>query len=169
MASMHKGKKKWLIRGLEIALLVVVIAGVQAWRSQGTASGMAPALTAALVDGGQFDLSTAQRPILVHFWGSWCPICRLGQGSIDSLAKDGRVITVALGSGSDAEIKRHLREEGVSFPVINDESGSLADRWGVQGVPANFIVDPKGEIRFRSFGYTTAVGLRARLWLADPG
>jgi hypothetical protein len=36
----------------------------------------------------------------------------------------------------------------------------------VRGVPASFVLDGDGRIRFASVGYTTGVGLRGRLWAA---
>ncbi len=58
------------------------------------------------------------------------------------------------------------RAESVSFPVLNDPDGAIAAHWGVRGVPASFIVDGAGQIRFVEVGYTTEIGLRLRLWLA---
>jgi hypothetical protein len=37
----------------------------------------------------------------------------------------------------------------------------------VRGVPAHFIIDPAGNVRFRVVGYATTWGLRARLWWAE--
>jgi hypothetical protein len=42
----------------------------------------------------------------------------------------------------------------------------IAAQWGVRAVPASFIVDGAGQIRFLEIGYTTGAGLRLRLWLA---
>ena len=52
------------------------------------------------------------------------------------------------------------------MPVLMDQDGKLARRWGVNGVPATFIVDRAGKIVHASKGYSTEVGLRIRLWLA---
>lgn len=77
------------------------------------------------------------------------------------------MITVALSSGSDAEIRQHLQEEELSFDVVNDADGEISQRWGVVGVPMSFIIDRQGEIRLRDVGYSSAPGLRLRLWIAD--
>jgi thiol-disulfide isomerase/thioredoxin len=131
------------------------------------ASGAAPPLDGALVGGGSFALAAPQeRPILVYFWASWCPVCRMSNGDIDALAGDHPVITVAMQSGSEAAVSAYLAREGLSFPVISDPDGALAGRWGVPAVPASFVVDRDGQIRFSSVGYTTGAGLRARLWAA---
>jgi thiol-disulfide isomerase/thioredoxin len=151
----------------QLLLLVAVFALIQWWRAAPLASGQAPPLAGELVAGGRADLAALRgEPVLVHFWASWCPICRLGDGEIDALAKDFQVITVAMQSGSASEVRAHLQREDLSFPAISDAYGELASQWGVQAVPASFVVDGKGEIRFATVGHTTGIGLRARLWAA---
>ena len=148
-------------------MLLVLIFGIRAWQQSGTASGPAPALAGELLDGKPVSLAAfAGRPVLVHFWATWCPICRAEQGSIDTLARDVPVITVAMQSGDRDAVVQHLRKEELSFPVLNDPAGEIAAQWGVRAVPASFIVDGAGQIRFLEIGYTTGIGLRLRLWLA---
>jgi alkyl hydroperoxide reductase subunit AhpC len=50
--------------------------------------------------------------------------------------------------------------------VLNDTDGSVSRAWGVQAVPASFIIDTDGQIHFIEVGYTTELGIRMRLWLA---
>lgn len=159
--------RRWGARVGFAALLLAVWFGASLWQQRGMVVGPAPALAAPLLDGGRFSLESRRgAPVLVYFWGSWCPVCRLEQGTIESLARDGSVVTVAMQSGSDAELAKWLRERGLVFPVINDPDGMLAAEWGVRAVPAFFIVDADGAIRFRETGYTSSAGLRLRLWLA---
>jgi alkyl hydroperoxide reductase subunit AhpC len=49
---------------------------------------------------------------------------------------------------------------------LNDEDGWISEKWGVHAVPASFIIDRTGRIRFVEVGYTTEIGLRLRLWWA---
>jgi len=157
----------WRRRAIEVVVVLVLILGIRAWQQSGTASGPAPMLAGELLDGKPVALTAyAGRPVLVHFWATWCPICRLEQGSIDVLARDASVITVAMQSGNRDAVTQHLRNEALSFPVINDPDGTMAAQWGVRAVPASFIVDGAGQIRYVEVGYTTGVGLRLRLWLA---
>jgi peroxiredoxin len=103
----------------------------------------------------------------VHFWASWCPVCRLEQDNIANLAVDGRVITVATTSGTADELRGYLAEHALQLPVLMDEAGHIARQWGVNGVPATFVVDTKGQIRYAAKGYSTEWGLRLCLWLAE--
>jgi thiol-disulfide isomerase/thioredoxin len=164
-----KKSSKWLRRGVELLIIVIIILGVRSWQQRDVVKGYAPALSGLLLDGKAFALpAKPSQPVLVHFWATWCPICRAEQGSIESLAHDNpNVITVAMQSGSTAEVQKFMHEQSVSFPVINDTDNLLAKIWGVQGVPASFIVDTDGKIRFVEIGYTTGIGLRFRLWLAS--
>ena len=155
-------------RGLvEFLLIVGVFLAMRAWLQQDMASGSVPPLAGTTLDGQPFDLRRYPgRPVLVHFWATWCRICALEQNSIDAIARDWPVITVAMQSGSAAEVQRHLQRAGLDFPVINDPEGTLARRFGVQAVPATFVVDERDRIVFRERGFTSEAGLRFRLWLA---
>ena len=148
-------------------MVLALILGIRAWQQSGIASGPAPVLAGVLLDGKSVALdSFAGQPVLVHFWATWCPICRAEQGSIDALARDTPIITVAMQSGDRDAVVQHMRKEALSFPVLNDPDGVMAAQWGVRAVPASFIVDGAGQIRYVEVGYTTGVGLRLRLWLA---
>jgi thiol-disulfide isomerase/thioredoxin len=151
----------------ELLIVLLVLAAVQWWQTRNVVSGPAPILVGELLDGGHVDLhADLDRPVLVHFWAEWCPICRLEQGSIDALAEDYRVISVATTSGDAAEVRAHMQREGLRFPVLLDEEGAIARAWGVSGVPASFVIDPAGRVAHAMVGYTSGIGFRVRLWLA---
>ena len=131
-------------------------------------SGTAAALPGHMLSGQGYTLPAhPEKPVLVHFWATWCSICRSEQGSIAAIARDyPNVITVAMQSGTPEAVSRYMHEQGIDFPVVNDQDGALANAWGVHAVPASFIIAPDGTVRFIEVGYTTSVGLRLRLWLA---
>lgn len=158
-------------RAIELVVVIAVIFGVRAWQQRDIASGAAPSLQGMLLlDGKPLVMSPEQagKPVLVHFWATWCPICKTEQASIERLASDHfNVITVAMQSGTSESVARFMAEQKLSFPVLNDASGITSAEWGVHAVPASFIVDGEGKIRFVEIGFTTEMGLRLRLWLAQ--
>lgn len=160
--------RKWLPRILlEAALLIIVVLAIEAFLTRDTVSGRAPRFAGTTLQGERFDLAAFNgAPVVVHFWATWCPVCALEQGMVDGLAAGYPVITVAMQSGDAREVLSYLAEQGVNYPVINDPEGALAARYGVQGVPASFILDANGEVRFVTHGYTSGLGMRIRLWLA---
>lgn len=152
---------------LELALLVAIVVALEAFLTRNAVSGKAPPIEGVTLHGEAFTLSTWQgKPAVVHFWATWCPVCQLEHGMIDSLAKDYPVITIAMQSGEAHEVLSVLTKEGVTYPVINDPQGNLAQIYGVNGVPASFVLDSKHQVRFVTRGYTSGLGMRVRLWLA---
>lgn len=169
LSDLSPTQRKWLRRAIELLVIIIVIMGVRVWQQRDTASGQAPALQGVLLDKGLFVLpARPEKPVLVHFWATWCPVCRAEQGSIEALAGHHyNVMTVAMQSGEAASVRKFMAEQKLGFPVINDPDGMISAEWGVHAVPASFIVDTDGKIRFVEIGYTTEIGLRLRLWLAQ--
>lgn len=157
----------WTRRTAEALLIVVIFMGVRVWQQRGMVEGMAPPLQGALLDGKPYALPAhPEKPVLVHFWATWCPVCRAEQGTVNALAEEYPVITVAMSSGEHVAVSKFMDEQHLYFPVINDGDGKISAHWGVKGVPSSFIIGTDGKIRFTEVGYTTGWGLRLRLWLA---
>ncbi len=157
----------WLRLAAEVLVFLVVVLTLEWFMTRHVARGPAPALMAVQTDGRSVDVRSLQgRPALVYFWATWCPVCTAQQSAIDGVLADTPALTVAMRSGGATEIQRYLGKDGLMWPVIDDADGAVSKRWGVSGVPAAFILDADGRIRFVTRGYTTGFGLRARLWLA---
>jgi thiol-disulfide isomerase/thioredoxin len=153
---------------LEILFIAVLFFAVKAYMQRNLIDGPAPLLEGDLLSGQSISLhSFKDQPVLLHFWATWCPVCKLEQDSIEAISKDHKVITIAMNSGNDLEVQAFLEENQLSFPVIVDENGGIAERFGVSGVPTSFIIDNSGQIAFTEVGYTTSWGLRLRLWMAQ--
>ncbi|MEN8167745.1 MAG: protein disulfide oxidoreductase [Pseudomonadota bacterium] len=153
---------------LELVALAALLTIAHLWQTRDVIKGVAPELTGQRLNGELFELARQRdAPILIHFWATWCPVCGLEADNINGLVGDYPLITIAMNSGSHAEIHKYLREQDLTFPVISDPDGVLSAVWGVRAVPTTFILDKDGNIRFVTVGYTSSLGLRARLWLAD--
>ena len=162
------GLGPWQRRMLFIGLLVIVYFIAQLYSQRHLVSGASPVFSAVTMKGRAVDQNIwKDKPVLLHFWATWCPICKLEQGMINSLGKDYRVITVAMNSGGDDAIEQYLVENELDFPVIVDPDGDLAKRFGVTGVPTGFVIDTAGQIRFKEIGLTSSWGWRLRLLLAS--
>jgi len=167
----------WKRRGkrlaIELAVFVAIFVAVRAWQRRGVIEGAAPRLDGVDVLGERVALAGASGPTLVHFWATWCGVCEAMDGNVAAVAEDSNVITVAVRSGDARAIVASLEEEGLvtndrpAFRVIADPNGALASAWGVSAFPTSFVVDEDGAIRSVEVGYTTELGLRARLALAD--
>lgn len=162
---MHKGLR-W---ARDIAIFAIIFFGIQWWQTRDLPQQeMAPALAGFNLAGEPISLAQYRgKPLLVHFWATWCSICRLQEGSIASLAEDYPMLAVATSSGSAAEVQAYLEQQGISLPVMLDTSGDLAKLWNVRGTPTTFVVNSRGEVTYATMGYSSELGLRWRLWRAD--
>ena len=162
------GWRRRLLNGVvQLGIVLLLVLAAEAFMTRGSVGMAAPAIDATMLSGERFSLGQYRgQPAVVHFWATWCPVCELEQGMIDSAADELAMITVAMQSGSAPEVTRYLGEQGVDYAVVNDEYGRLARQYGVKAVPASFILDGEGRVRFATRGYTTGWGLRIRLWLA---
>ena len=147
-----------------IAAIVLVI---RAYQQRNLPSGLAPNLSGMDLAGTAVDLSEYRgKPVMVHFWATWCGVCKAEQHNIDAVAGELPVLSVASRSGDAKDVEAYVSEHEIAARVILDPSGTLAQRFGVAAFPTTFIVDGDGEIRHAEVGYTTELGLRARMWLA---
>lgn len=165
-----KRSRRWVKWGIELAIVLALIFGVRAWQQRTLIVGEAPAFNEIDLQGQEVSLAAYRgKPMLLHFWASWCPICEMEQGSINSVMKAGwPLITVAYSSGEAEEVKRYMERKGISnWITIVDNDGELARQYGVVGVPTSYVLDSEGLISFREVGASTSWGLRLRLWIAE--
>ncbi|MDH5426285.1 MAG: protein disulfide oxidoreductase [Gammaproteobacteria bacterium] len=153
------GWRKLLI---EVLIIVLVFMGVRHYQSRDMSSGPAQPLHGTLLDNSKIDWAAYKgKPLLIHFWATWCPVCRLEENSIESISQDYNVISIAAWS---EDTSAYMQKQGLSFPTLDDIDGVWADRYGVTGVPASFIISKEGNIEFAERGYSSETGLRLRLW-----
>jgi len=107
------------------------------------------------------------KPLLVHFWAIWCPVCKLEAANIESVSTTYDVISIAVKSGSDEALKTFMKEYDLTYTVIDDQSGELAKKFNIEAYPTTLIYNGKGELKFTEVGYSTTLGLKARLELIN--
>ena len=111
--------------------------------------------------------SEQNRTTVIHFWATWCPTCKLEAPNIERIKDKTHVITVAVNSGTDEALLSFMKERGYTYNVVNDRDGKLAEKFGVGVFPTTFIYNSKGELEFSEVGYSTTLGLEARINLID--
>ena len=107
------------------------------------------------------------KPILIHFWAEWCPTCKIEASNIQTISKDHTVLTFAVNSGSDEDIKKYMLENNLDFKVINDYDGFFAKKFNIAAYPTTFIYDKDKNLVFSEVGYTSTIGLYFRMWWAS--
>lgn len=103
------------------------------------------------------------KPLLIHFWATWCPTCKFEAPNIEKISQDYEVITIAVQSGTNEEVKKYLDEHKLTFKVVNDGDGIFAQKFNIKAYPSTFIYDENKNLRFTEVGYTTTFGLYFRM------
>lgn len=167
-------KSRWSLKGIlkEVVIFGLLLLGISTalnyWRAPKLDSDTLPTIQETLIDGSSFDSTLLKgKPLLINFWGTWCPICDQEASNIEAVSKKFNVLTIAVNSNSNARIKKWMKDKGVSYPVLNDANGIWAAAFKVTVFPTNFIYDSRGKHKFTETGYSTTMGLMARMKLAE--
>ncbi|MBQ6631937.1 MAG: redoxin family protein [Romboutsia sp.] len=95
--------------------------------------------------------------VFLNFWATWCPPCKAEMPHIEEIYKEyglNKEDVVILGvaspnlgkEGSEEHIKKFLKEEGYTFPVVMDYNGEFVYKYGISAFPSTFIIDKEGYV-----------------------
>lgn len=96
------------------------------------------------------------RVVIMEFWATWCGPCRYSTPSLEVISKrhrDRGVTVLLINEGETLEAIRKWTAKRFTAPILLDEDGKVAGRYGIEGIPALFIVDQAGHLVYRHEGY----------------
>ena len=108
----------------------------------------------------------ADKPILVHFWATWCPVCKVEAPNIQTLSKYYNVVTIAVKSDKN-NTKNYMKKNNLNFKVINDSDGFIAEQFHINVYPSTFIYNKDKKLIFSEVGYTSTFGMWVRLLYSE--
>ncbi|MBN9081831.1 MAG: hypothetical protein BGP04_10165 [Rhizobiales bacterium 62-17] len=83
------------------------------------------------------------RPVLVHFFATWCEPCRVELPALQRLTERAgtlRVLTISVAE-PEARVRTFLDKMPLTFPVLLDRDRSVARSWKVSALPTTYILD----------------------------
>ena len=104
--------------------------------------------------------------VLLNIWATWCAPCKEEMPSIQRLFEevpdaDFRVLAVSIdrtGPEHDPEdplggkLRAFADSLGLTFTILHDPTGEIADTYRTTGVPESFVLDREGIIRKKVTG-----------------
>ena len=130
--------------------------------------GPAPDFSLPDLEGRRVRLSDYRgRVVLLHFWATWCPHCVKEMGLLEKSREEdtgkGLPPVVAINLGEPVRrVEKFARKLGLSYPVLLDRRGRVAQAYGVVGLPATIVVSAEGKVMKKlSMGGLTLETLRS--------
>jgi len=149
-------------------IFLIMSFAVDVWRTKDMDRQTLPALQGTTINNESVDLKALSfsQPVLVYFWGTWCPVCSVVSTSVDTISQYYPVYSVAMQSGDNETLQSYMREEAYQFTVINDNNSHIAQSLGVQVTPLVMVIH-QGELVSFTTGYVSLFGLWWRIAWAD--
>lgn len=117
----------------------------------------APELALEDLDGEGFDLDEARGQwVFVHFWASWCGPCRREMPAVERMVgridqDDWEVVLINTAESEDT-VWEFLSATAPGLESLLDRDGLATEDWEPRGLPATYLVDPQGRVRYQALG-----------------
>jgi peroxiredoxin len=119
----------------------------------------APDFTLPDMDGKQFSLrqAVARGPVVLVFFKVSCPVCQFAFPFIERIYKahGAGVNIVGVSQNDRAETAAFMKEYGVTFPVLLDDTTKypVSNAYGLTNVPTIFWIAANGAVEMSSVGW----------------
>lgn len=99
--------------------------------------------------------------VILSFWASWCTTCLVDLPTFNQIKKkfgsdDLVIVPINVDEGETGKnfAKEFWSKNSFEFPAYYDVAKETAERFEVDTLPANFIIDREGRIVLSGFGVT---------------
>ncbi|HKQ87053.1 MAG TPA: TlpA disulfide reductase family protein [Candidatus Acidoferrales bacterium] len=95
--------------------------------------------------------------VLLNFWATWCEGCKTEIPWLIEFEQKYRdkglaVIGVAEDADSWKSVGPYVKETKLNYTVVSDDDGSVANRYGLSGMPVTYLIDRDGKVSAASVG-----------------
>lgn len=170
-ARMHKSPRLELLAWIAL----VAFLGYRIWPQVAAAFGVASANAAMppfelrTLDGGTISRDELRgKVVLVNFWATWCPPCRVEMPGFQAVYQRKRsrgfiVLGISTDANGSDQVRTFLHDRQITYPVAMATPPVVRDFGGASVLPTSYLIDRQGRIRnevrgaFASFALEQAV------------
>jgi cytochrome c biogenesis protein CcmG/thiol:disulfide interchange protein DsbE len=88
--------------------------------------------------------------VVLNMFASWCDPCKAEAPILEraqrQLAAHGGTIIGVTYQDNTSDAQAFVQREHVNYPVLRDVTGSFVRSFGVDGIPATFVIDRSGRV-----------------------
>ncbi|HHY81770.1 MAG TPA: TlpA family protein disulfide reductase [Clostridiales bacterium] len=110
--------------------------------------------------------------VFLNFWATWCPPCREEMPFMQELYekyKDKDIVVLAVNPNqvenrgvddsekAEQKVREFIKENGYTFPILLDRDDSAWAVYQQRGIPANYVIDKEGVIKYLKPGAFTGL------------
>ncbi|MBI3975422.1 MAG: TlpA family protein disulfide reductase [Armatimonadetes bacterium] len=118
----------------------------------------APPFEARRLDAGTLALADLRgQGVVMNFFASWCVPCRAEARDLEATYQKYKAQGIVF-LGVDIEqdtwddARAFIKEFGITYPAIRDETGKIAQRYQMFGLPTTYFIDNDGILRSKYVG-----------------
>ncbi len=159
--------KKYTKEIVTTVILIIVISNVLSFlRSPSLDSQQLPMMKEQTLNGEVFNSDEyKEKELMIHLWATWCKVCKAESPNIDYISDNYNVITIAINSGNDQNIKKYMRDNNLHFKVINDKDSTYSKLFKVQAYPTTYIYS-HGKLKHSDVGYSSTLSMYIKMFFA---
>ena len=114
------------------------------------------------LDGQVSVLIKSDKTSLIYFFAPWCKVCSLSIGNLEYLDPEKiNIVRVVLDYSNLQEVQDFAIKHNISSQILLGHEG-LKQQFKIQGYPTYYIMDDQQKVLAKSYGYSTALGLKLR-------
>lgn len=177
--SKHKKRGSTLTLMVMLVALIALVAAIILWPVDATATrseypsqqddiesttlvkagDVAPDFTVEMLDGTKVNLSALRgKVVLVSFWATWCPPCRLElshmQDDVINRFEGKDLVVLPISRGEERKtVESYINKMAYTFPIGLDPKQTIYRKYASNYVPRSVVIGRDGVVAYVGVGY----------------